>query len=301
MITEILLLGFRSHHGLSLLIFLTLLVVYCLTVCGNFLIITLIWLSSHLHSPMYLFLSQLSVTDVMLTTNISPNTLHVVMNEGAAVSLEGCMTQFYFFGVTECSECLLLTAMSYDRYLAVCKPLRYSSLMSLVLCVRLTVLSWLISSLLILIPTVTAANVDFCGPNIIDHFFCDLGPLLEILCSKSSLIRTEVALLCIPTLIIPFAVVIVSYSCIVFAILQIQSDAGRRKAFSTCSSHLCVVSIYFGTLFCMYVLSPQGQSLVISKILSLSYTVVTPLLNPIIYTLRNQDIKKAIREKLTRH
>ncbi|XP_018415315.1 PREDICTED: olfactory receptor 11L1-like [Nanorana parkeri] len=294
MITQILLLGFQNQHSVNVLIFFILLAVYCLTVCGNFLIITLVSLSKNLHSPMYLFLSQLSVTDIMLTTNISPNMLYIIINGGAAMSFEGCITQFYFFGVTECSECLLLTIMSYDRYLAICSPLKYSSIMNYMRCLKLIVMSWLASFSVILIHIITICKMEFCGPNVIDHFFCDFTPLLDLICSDTSLVRTEGTLLGIPILIIPFIIVIVSYVCIVHAILKIQSNTGRQKAFSTCSSHLCVVSIFYGTLFCIYALPNEGQSLTVSKILSLLYTVVTPLLNPIIYSLRNKDIKKAM-------
>ncbi|XP_072259188.1 olfactory receptor 5G9-like [Pyxicephalus adspersus] len=298
MVTQIFLLGFQNQHGVHFLIFCVLLGIYCLTVCGNFLIITLVSLSKYLYSPMYYYLSQLSVTDITLTTNISPNMLYIIIDEGAPMSFEGCIAQFYFFGVTECSECLLLTIMSYDRYLAICNPLRYSSIMDHILCLKLIIMSWLISFTVILIHTITICKMEFCGLNVIDHFFCDLTPLLDLICSDTSLVRTEVTLLCIPMLIIPFIIVIVTYVCIVYAILRIQSNTGRRKAFSTCSSHLCVVSIFYGTLFCIYVLPSEGQSLTVSKILSLLYTVVTPLLNPIIYTLRNKDIKNAMGKML---
>ncbi|XP_077329870.1 olfactory receptor 5G9-like [Lithobates pipiens] len=293
-IAEIFLLGFQNYRGINVLIFFMLLVIYSLTICGNFLIIILVSFSKNLQSPMYYFLSQLAMTDVMLTTNISPNMLNIIINQGAAMSFEGCIAQFYFFGVTESSECLLLTVMSYDRYLAICNPLLYSSIMHHMLCLKLILISWVICFSVILIHTITICKMEFCGPNVIDHFFCDLTPLLDLICSDTSLVRTEVTILCIPMLILPLIFVTVSYVCIVRAILRIQSNTGRKKAFSTCSSHLCVVSIYYGTLFSIYALPSGGQSLSVSKILSLLYTVVTPLLNPIIYSLRNKDIKKAM-------
>ncbi|XP_068129349.1 olfactory receptor 11L1-like [Hyperolius riggenbachi] len=295
-VNQFILLGFQSQHKISFLIFFVLLGMYTATVLGNLLIIILVSLCKSLHSPMYLFLSQLSITDIMLTTNISPNMLYVIMDAGATMSFQGCIAQFYFFGVTECSECLLLTGMSYDRYLAICNPLRYNAMMSHMLCLKLIIISWLFNLSVILIPTITVCKMEFCGSNVIDHFFCDLTPLLDLICSETSLVRSEVALLCIPTLIIPFVIVMVSYGLIVHTILRIQSNTGRRKAFSTCSSHLCVVAIYFGTLFCIYVLPTEGQSLTLSKILSLLYTVVTPLLNPILYSLRNKDIKNAMQK-----
>ncbi|XP_075061098.1 olfactory receptor 11L1-like [Mixophyes fleayi] len=300
MVTQILLLGFQSQHSINLLIFFLLLVVYCVTVCGNFLIIFLVSYSNNLHSPMYFFLTQLSASDIVLTTNISPNMLYVIIEEGAVMSFAGCITQFYFFGVSECAECLLLTVMSYDRYLAICNPLRYASIMDNLLCIKLIIMYWLISFTAILIPTITICKMDFCGPNVINHYFCDLAPLLELICSDTSVVTIEVTLLFIPMLIIPFIIIMVSYVYIVYTILKIQSNTGRQKAFSTCSSHLLVVAIYYGTLFCMYMLPTKGQSLIVSNVLSLFYTVVTSLLNPIIYTLRNKDIQQAMGKVISK-
>ncbi|XP_075061776.1 olfactory receptor 11L1-like [Mixophyes fleayi] len=295
-ITEVILLGFQRLQSFRTISFLILLVIYCVTICGNFLIITLVTSSKNLQTPMYVFLTQLSMSDIMLATDIVPNMLHTIVNEVGTISFIGCITQFYFFAVCECSECLLLTVMSYDRYLAICNPLRYNSIMDSTLCIKLIIMSWLLSLFIILIDTTTIALLHFCGPNIIDHFFCDYPPLLKLSCSDTSIVQFEVTFLSFPVLIVPFILIIASYVYIIQVILRMSSLAERQKAFSTCSSHLTTVSIFYSTLFCIYVLPTSGQSLSISKVLSLFYTVSTPLLNPIIYSLRNKDMKKAFEK-----
>ncbi|XP_063785662.1 olfactory receptor 10A7-like [Pseudophryne corroboree] len=295
-ITEFILLGFQSLQRFKAISLFILLVIYSMTLCGNLLIITLVSYSKNLQTPMYLFLTQLSMSDIMQTTTIVPNMLHTIVNEVGTISFVGCITQFYFFAVTECSECLLLTVMSYDRYLAICNPLRYNCIMNSALCIKLIIISWLISFSLLLSDTVTMGLLHFCGPQIIDHFFCDYLPLLELSCSDTSLLQLEALFIGLPVLILPFILIIVSYVYIIQVILRLPSFTERQKAFSTCSSHLTTVSIYFSTLFCIYILPTRGQSRSISKVFSLLYTVVTPLTNPIIYSLRNKDMKKAFEK-----
>ncbi|XP_072259154.1 olfactory receptor 11L1-like [Pyxicephalus adspersus] len=197
---------------------------------------------------------------------------------------------------TKAFECLLLTLMSYDRYLAICRPLHYNAIMNRPLCIKLVTVSWILTLSILLIDILTLSKLQFCRSNIIDHFFCDLDPLLELSCSDTFMIRLEVFLLSTPIIIIPSFIIIISYTYIILAILKIQSKDGRQKTFSTCSSHLSVVIIFYGTLFCIYILPNRGQTVNINKILSLVYTVVTPLLNPIIYGLRSQEIKKALKK-----
>ncbi|XP_018415323.1 PREDICTED: olfactory receptor 11L1-like [Nanorana parkeri] len=272
--------------------------VYCMTVFCNLVIIILVIYSKTLQSPMYFFLTQLSTNDILLTSAIVPNTLNVSLNDGGKISFAGCITQFYFFGASETFECLLLTVMSYDRYLAICHPLRYSVLMNRWLCLKLVFVSWMLSFSITLIDTLTLSKLEFCKSNIIDHFFCDLDPLMEISCSDTYYLQLEVSLLSTPIAIMPFIMIVISYTYIIFAILKIQSKAGKQKAFSTCSSHLSVVIMFYGTLIGIYVLPSREQALNTGKILSLSYTVVIPFLNPIIYSLRNQDIKKALEKNI---
>ncbi|XP_063785659.1 olfactory receptor 10A7-like [Pseudophryne corroboree] len=295
-ITDFILLGFQSLQSFRTISLFILLVIYSMTVCGNLLIITLVFYSKNLQTPMYLFLTQLSLSDIMLTTDIIPNMLHTIVNKVGTISFVGCITQFYFFVVTESSECLLLTVMSYDRYLAICNPLHYTCIMDSILSIKLIIISWLLSFSMPLIDTVTLGLLYFCGPQIIDHFFCDYPPLIVLSCSDTSVLQLEVIFLSFPLVILPFILIIVSYIYIIQAILRLSSFTKRQKAFSTCSSHLTIVSIFYTTLFCIYVLPTRGQSRSISKVLSLFYTVVTPLINPIIYSLRNKDVKIAFEK-----
>ncbi|XP_069618690.1 olfactory receptor 10P1-like [Ranitomeya imitator] len=289
------LLGFQSIQHFNIFLFFLLLMIYCGTVCGNLLIITLVSTSKNLHTPMYFFISQLSISDIVLTTDIVPNTLHVLMNDGAGISFTGCITQFYFFSASEVFECLLLTVMSYDRYVAICNPLRYSSIMTNACCVLLTTMCWVFGFSVALIYCLTLSMLTFCVPSFINHFFCDLVPLLELACSSTYIIELEVYIMCLLVMFIPITI-IVSYVKIIVTILRFQSSFSRQKAFSTCSSHLTVVSIFYFTILIVYFFPKEGHTLNLSKILSLLYTVFTPLINPIIYSLRNKEIKKSLQE-----
>ncbi|XP_077329842.1 olfactory receptor 5G29-like [Lithobates pipiens] len=271
------------------------LVIYPLTILWNFLIIIVVFSSQNLQSPMYFLLTQLSKNDILLSTVIAPNMLNVLLNDGGKITFNGCIIQFYFFGFSETYECFLLTVMCYDRYLAICKPLHYSALINNQVCLKLVAMCCLLSLSVVLVDTISLSQLQFCRSNNIDHFFCDLGPLLEISCSDTYIVKLEVLLLSTPIIIIPSCIIIISYAYIIFAILNIQSKDGRKKTFSTCSSHLSVVIIFYGTLFCIYIIPSMGAFVNIKKFLSLAYTVVTPLLNPIIYGLRSQEIKKSLK------
>uniref|UniRef100_A0A8C5M1I3 Olfactory receptor n=1 Tax=Leptobrachium leishanense TaxID=445787 RepID=A0A8C5M1I3_9ANUR len=290
--TEFLLLGFQNVESFKTLFFLLLLAIHLMTVCGNLLIIWLVASNRSLQSPMYFFLTQLSLSDLLLTTDIVPNALYIIWNEGGAMSFTGCITQFYLFDLF---ECFLLATMAYDRYLAICNPLRYSSIMNSFLCIRLVILSWILSFSVALTDIISMTQLDFCGPNIIDHFFCDLAPLLELSCSDTTFFQVEIFILCTFVTLPPLIFVIVSYAWIVKAVLRISTKTGRGKAFSTCSSHLAVVSIFYGTLIGSYMIPANGKSLTVSKAVSLLYTVFTPMINPIIYSLKNKDIKGAMK------
>ncbi|XP_077118513.1 olfactory receptor 5B21-like [Ranitomeya variabilis] len=249
----------------------------------------------NLHTPMYFFISQLSIGDILLTMIIVPSMLYILLNNGGTIAFSNCIAQLYFLCSSEAFEGFLLTVMSYDRYIAICNPLRYTSIMTSGYCVILTVFCWLFGFSLILIYTITTSQLNFCGSNIIDHLCCDIVPLLELACSDISIVHLEIYVVCIPNLVTTITIIIVSYSYIVLKVVRIPSSNGRRKAFSTCSSHLTVVSIFYGTIFSVYVV-PTKQSVTTNKILSLLYTVLIPLINPIIYSLRNRDIRKAVQE-----
>ncbi|KAM5171677.1 olfactory receptor 11L1-like [Mantella aurantiaca] len=294
-VSEIILLGFPNLYQFNNLIFVLLLTIYFVTINGNLLIITLVANTRKLQSPMYFFLTQLSVSDILLTTDVVPNTLSNVMNGGVVLSFAGCITQFYFFGASESLECYILTVMAYDRYLAICNPLRYSSIMNYPLFLNLILLSWLLGFSFMLVTSITISTLDFCGPNVINHFFCDMEPILELSCSETYTVHLEALLLSVLVMVLPLMITLISYGCIVQAILKISTTNGRWKSFSTCSSHLTVVCMFYGTLIGIYMLPKNNLSVNITKVISLLYTVVTPMLNPIIYSLRNKDIKEAAK------
>ncbi|XP_075434308.1 olfactory receptor 5P66-like [Ascaphus truei] len=293
-VTEFILLGFKSLHSINVLLLCLFLKIYMVTITGNLMIIFLVSTSQRLSSPMYFFLSHLSLSDIFLTTNIVPNMLYVILQDGGTMYFIGCITQLYLFGVSAVTECLLLTVMSYDRYLAICNPLRYTSIMGLKLRFHLVTWSWLLGFLLTLITISLVYQLEFCGPNVIDHFFCDLAPLLELSCSDTSLVVISNFLIATPITLIPFILIFVTYVCIFLSIIRISSNTGRQKAFSTCSSHLIVVCLFYGTLITLYVVPSKGHSMNANKVLSLLYTVITPLFNPFIYSLRNQEIRGAL-------
>ncbi|XP_044138737.1 olfactory receptor 1468-like [Bufo gargarizans] len=300
-VTEFLLLGFQSSQLFRNLLFFLFLVVFVATICGNLLIIILVSTTKNLYTPMYFFISQLSISDILLSTNIVPNLLHILLNNGGTISFIGCMTQFYFFVSTDAFECLLLAVMSYDRYVAICNPLRYSSVMTNRFCVTSIIISWWMGNVISFIITITSSKLKFCGSNIIDHLFCDLVPLLDVSCSDTFSVHLEIFVLGPPSIMVATSIIVVSYIYIVISVLRIPSSTGRQKAFSTCSSHLIVVSIFYWTIFSVYVFPKREQTWVSSKSLSLLYTVFTPFINPIIYSLRNKDIKKAVQQTLHKH
>ncbi|CAN2391586.1 Olfactory receptor, partial [Pristimantis euphronides] len=292
-VTEILLLGFQNLQSFKILAFLLLLIIFCVTIGGNLLIILVVSYSRSLHSPMYFFLTQLSFLDILLPTTIVPNLLHIMLHDGSFISFISCLIQYYFFSASEALECLLLTVMSYDRYQAICNPLHYSSVMDFTFCVKAVLLCWVMMFAVMLMLSSMMSRLDFCGPNVIDHFFCEFDPLVELSCSDTFFIKVEGIILAVPCALCPFIVIIVSYVYIIITILRIPSVTGRQKTFSTCSSHLTVVSLYYGSLLSIY-LFPSKRN--VKKVLSLFYTVVTPLLNPMIYSLSNRDIKQAFKK-----
>ncbi|XP_072259128.1 olfactory receptor 10A7-like [Pyxicephalus adspersus] len=299
-ITSVVLLGFPNLKHIKVLNFIVLLAIYCVTICGNFLVMALSLLSKNLQSPMYFFISQLSLFDIMLSTVILPNLLYIVLYDGCTMSLTGCITQFSFFTTTETCECLLLTVMSYDRYLAIYKPFHYNSIINRTFCIKTVLIIWLLGIKITLINPISMSTLEYCGPNIIDHFYCDFEPILALSCSDTSWINLQTILLAFFFVAVPFLIIILSYIYIAATVLKIPSATGRQKAFSTCSSHLSVVSIFYGTIIVVYLFAKRGQMHVMSKLLSLFYTVITPLLNPMIYTFRNKEFKKVLEKLLSK-
>ncbi|MEE6505968.1 hypothetical protein FKM82_007424 [Ascaphus truei] len=294
-VTEFLLLGFQNISSFKILLFTVFLMTYIMTLSSNLLIIILVSVSHQLHSPMYFFLVHLSLSDILLTTVIVPKKLHLIWGEGGTMSVADCIRQLHFYSCTLATECFILTVMSYDRYLAICHPLHYTTIMDFKLCLQLAIWSWFLGFVLPLIIIIPISQLEFCCPNIIDHYFCEFAALLKDSCSDTSIIEIEDFVLAIPITFLPFTFIIVTYVCISLSILRIPSTTGKQKAFSTCSSHITVVCTYYGTLITIYCVPSIGHSFNINKVLSLLYTVVTPFFNPIIYSLRNQEIGAVLR------
>ncbi|XP_072006430.1 olfactory receptor 6F1-like [Engystomops pustulosus] len=290
--TGFLILGFPEITGYwAVFLFVMILLLYILTLLINAMVMVLVSIKPQLHSPMYFFLQQLSVIESVFLTVIVPNMLRVIWLEGAMVSIWGCIIQTYLYCAIGCAECHLLTVMAYDRYLAICLPLHYSSIMNTKLQHSLVIYCWVFGFLLIQITLVFLSQLHYCGPHVIDHFFCDLVPFVKLSCSYKLALQLEIMILSIIIIIIPFVLVIISYVSVFITIFGISSPKGKKKTFSTCSSHLTVVTMYYGTLISIYMVPADGETLAINKLISFLYIVVTPLLNPIIYSLRNEEIR----------
>ncbi|KAM7150577.1 LOW QUALITY PROTEIN: olfactory receptor 6N1-like [Macrochelys suwanniensis] len=279
-IMEFILLGFGDLPELQILLFLLFLVIYMATVAGNILVMVLIVADQHLHTPMYFFLGNLSCLEICYSSTILPRMLAYLLTGDRTISVSGCITQIYFFGVLAGTECYLLAAMSYDRYLAICKPLHYSALMNDRFCLRLAAGSWLNGCLAATIFILFMSQLIFCGPNEIDNFYCDVIPVIKLACSETRLMVLLDFILAGVFTLPPFLLTLTSYVCIITTILRIPSTTGKQKAFSTCYSHLIVVTIYYGTLMSVSMLPTLDTLRVLKKVLSLCYTALTPLVTP---------------------
>ncbi|KFO35996.1 olfactory receptor 8G1 isoform X1 [Fukomys damarensis] len=294
-VTEFVLAGLTEKPELQLLLFLLFLGIYVLTVVGNLGMITLISLSSHLHTPMYYLLSSLSFIDLCHSTVITPKMLVNFVTEKNIISYPECITQLYFFIVFAIAECHMLAAMAYDRYVAICSPLLYNVTMSSQVC------CWLIAGVYSMglvgatAHTGCMLRVDFCKADVINHYSCDLFPLLELSCSSTFI--NELVVLCLSAfnIILPTLTILTSYVLIIASILRIRSTEGRSKAFSTCSSHISAVAVFFGSLAFVYLQPSSVRSMDQGKVSSVFYTTVVPMLNPLIYSLKNKDVKVALK------
>ncbi|KFP89445.1 Olfactory receptor 1020, partial [Apaloderma vittatum] len=279
-------------------LFLLLLIIYLVTVLGNILFVVLVVAEQCLHTPMYFFLGSLSSLETFYSCTILPWLLASLLTGRRTISAHGCVAQFYFFAAFATTECYLLAAMSYDRCLAICQPLLYASLMTWKVCLQLVAGSWLLGLLVSTVLTSFLPQLQFCGPRTIDHFFCDFTPLLELACGHTSTATLVAFIFGFLDVVFPFLFTLASYVCIIAAILRIPSNVGRQKAFSTCSSHLTVVTVFYGSLFVVYVVPRTAPLRQLSKVSSFFYTVLTPLVNPLIYSLRNREVRRALRKGL---
>ncbi|XP_008821595.1 olfactory receptor 5AC1-like [Nannospalax galili] len=295
LLTVFVLTGLTEHPDLKIVLFLVFLVIYLITMVGNLGLIALIWKDSHLQTPMYLFLSGLAFADSWTSSSVTPRMLINFLSKNHEISLVECFTQFYFMGSSATTECFLLLVMAYDRYVAICNPLLYPVVMSNRLCTKLIAVTYLIGVLHLAIHVGLLVRLTFCRSNIIQYYYCEILQLYKISCTDSTV--NVLVLLIFSSFIqaFTFVTIMVSYTHILFSIIRKKSENGRSKALSTCSAHLFSVSLFYGTLFLIYVCPRSGSSEDKEKMLSLFYTIIIPLLNPFIYSLRNKEVISAFR------
>ncbi|KAM9294525.1 olfactory receptor 6F1-like [Gastrophryne carolinensis] len=296
-----LLLGITDAPELQTPFFFLFLLMYLLTVIGNLIIITVVPLSSELHNPMYFFLSNLSLLDISYASVTQPNLLSLLLTGPQQISFASCIVQLYVFMSLACTEFVSLTAMAYDRYVAICKPLHYSILMHRKVCLQFVILCWVVGFLDPLAHTVVISRLPFCKPPILNHFYCDLSVLLNLSCSDTLLIEIMTYVIGSVVALPACMLTLISYVFIISTILNISSSSGRHKAFSTCTSHLTVVILFYGTVLVMH-MTPSSQYLLTqNKPLSVLYVAIIPMLNPLIYSFRNKDVKKALMKLTNKH
>ncbi|NP_999996.1 olfactory receptor Olr1382 [Rattus norvegicus] len=299
-VSEFLLLGLSRQPQQQQLLFLLFLTMYLATVLGNLLIILAISTDSRLHTPMYFFLNNLSFVDVCFSSTTVPKVLANYILGSQIISFSGCLTQMYFLFMFVDLDNFLLAVMAYDRYVAICHPLHYTTKMTRQLCVLMVAGSWVTANMNVLLHTLLMARLSFCGDNIIPHFFCDVTPLLKLSCSDTHLnelmINTEGAVI----MVTPFVCILISYIHITCTVLRVSSPRGGWKAFSTCGSHLAVVCLFYGTIIAVYFNPSTAHSPEKDTAATVLYTVVTPMLNPFIYSLRNRDLKWSLRKLVHR-
>ncbi|NWS78149.1 OR6F1 protein, partial [Crotophaga sulcirostris] len=289
------LLGFPGHQYLKMSLFTLFFIMYMLAILGNFSIMVLVRSHPRLHTPMYFFLCNLSFLEIWYTTACVPKALAVLLGGDPTISFDNCLLQMYVVFSLGCTEYFLLAAMAYDRCLAICFPLHYNSIMNRTLLTQLAFGSWLCGFLSITIPTYLISTLSFCGHNVINHFFCDIAPWIVLSCTDTSLVELVAFIISFIVILGSCTITLVSYICIISTILRIPSAIDQKRVFSTCSSHLTVVLIWYGSTIFLHVKPSIKDSLDLSKAVHVLNTIVTPFLNPFIYSLRNKEVKKALK------
>ncbi|XP_007444238.1 olfactory receptor 10A4-like [Python bivittatus] len=297
-LTEIVLLGFSDFKSLQKLLFCLVLIFYFMALMGNSLVLILTIASPHLHNPMYFFVLNLSFLEIGYTSSISPKMLVNLLSEKQTISFWGCGFQMCFFVLFSVTECCLLCVMAYDRYVAICKPLQYPYIMNYRECAKLAAASWVFGISMGLGQSISIFTLPFCGSNRVSHFFCDIMPVLKLTSTNTYKNEVANATLTVVFVLVPLLLIFFSYVLIISTILIMPLAKNRRKAFSTCSSHLIVVLLYYGTIAATYIHPNSANSGDNNRFLALLYTVVTPSLNPIIYSLRNKEIKAAFKKSV---
>ncbi|XP_012874163.1 PREDICTED: olfactory receptor 8S1-like [Dipodomys ordii] len=296
LLSEFVLLGLSSDPEIQIMLFVLFLVIYLLTLVGNLVMILIIMVDPHLHTPMYFFLGHLSFLDLSFSSITVPKMLQNFLSQKKSISVWGCITQSFFFTLTGGTEACLLSAMAYDRYAAICHPLVYRVVMNRPFCMAIVSTAWAVAFLISLLNCLFIRKLHFCHSNIIRHFSCELPPLFPLSCTDPTVNKILLAGSCAFLGLLTLSLILFSYSRIISAILNIRSSKGQGKAFSTCSSHLTVVLLFYGTTFFRY-LSPTSGS-VLERVVSIQYSVITSLLNPLIYSLKNQEVKAALQRML---
>lgn len=299
-VTEFVLVGLSSHRKTQIMLFVVILIIYLVTVLGNLVIILLVHVDSRLHTPMYFFLANLSGLEICYVTSTVPQMLAHLLTGNGTISFIWCAAQMYVGLSLGSSEALLLGAMAYDRYLAICRPLLYAVAMGKWRQLQLATVSWAGGFLLSIMNVGCTLRLPFCGPNRVNHFFCELPVVLKLACADTHATEKVIFGAAVLILLVPLSVILASYGLILSSIFQMQTAAGRSKAFSTCASHLAVVSLFYGTVISMYMRPRSNAAPDFEKKIAVFYIVVTPLLNPIIYTLRNKDVHSAVAKILQR-
>ncbi|KAM4831336.1 olfactory receptor 11H12-like [Urocitellus parryii] len=293
-VSEFILLGFPCSRKIQLMLFMVFFIVYLLTLMGNGAIICAVCWDQHLHTPMYVLLGNFAFLEIWYVNSTVPNTLVNFLSETKSISFTGCFLQLYFFFSMGSTECFFLSAMAFDRYFAICHPLHYARVMTGQRCFNLVVSCWVCGFLWYLVPVILISQLPFCGPNVIDHFVCDSGPLLTLSCAPAPMSKLTSYTLSSLVILLSFLFILISYALVLLAVLQLPSASSRQKAFSTCGSHLAVVLLFYGTIMVMHVSPGSSHSTLMPKIMTLFYAMVTPLFNPLIYSLRNKEMKSAL-------
>ncbi|CAO2631233.1 Olfactory receptor 2M3 [Lemmus lemmus] len=296
--SDFILLGLFSSSQTSQVVFTFIFFIFIITITENALMILLIHRDSRLHTPMYFLLSHLSFMDIMHISNIVPKMIADYLSGSRTISFAGCGVQSFFFLTMACSEGLLLASMAYDRFVAICHPLHYPTRMSKMMCLKMIIGSWILGSINSLAHTVYALHIPYCHSREIPHFFCDVPALLTLSCSDTLTFEKMIFFCCVIMLIFPVTIIIASYTRVILAVIRMSSAESRHKAFATCSSHLVVVGMYYGAAMFIYMRPSSGRSPNQDKMVSAFYTILTPLLNPLIYSLRNREVARAFMKVL---
>ncbi|KAM9311435.1 olfactory receptor 13D1-like [Gastrophryne carolinensis] len=294
-IHEFVFLGLSSHHSVQIALFVIFLSMYFIIIIANSLIILATATESKLHTPMYFFLTHLSIVDIFYSSSIIPRMLKDLLATQKTISYDECVAQMYISLSLGVTECFLLAVLAYDRYMAICFPLHYTAIINRAVCIKIAAGTWICGFLLPTSHVTVTWNVDLCGNNVINHFVCEVPEIISLGCGNVTVIELVITIAGIVILILPISFIIMTYTNIIRAILRISSSAGRQKTFSTCGSHIIVVTIFYGSALAAYMKPRSKASPNTDKIFAICYTIVTPMMNPLVYTLRNKKVKSALK------